>query len=332
MKNSVSKTETQSNGLLLPVTVIKGVGPSKAAALASIGIDTLQDLLNFFPRRYLDRNLTDNVLLKTGETVTLIVEVIDAYLAHGKKSRLVVGTKTRNNERISIVFFRGVNFFQKIFQPGTTLVATGKLEYFRGFQLIHPDYEILTSAIKTTYPISSTGSKKKKQEQEPEEELSELPEMIHAGRIIPLYPSGEVLKSEGLDSRGFRKILYSALEKLKGKIPEILPNEIVKRRGLILREESYREIHFPTDENSLDTAKYRLKYEELFYFNLLIEHKKKNGKKSNEYFGLYRNQKPQTKFVKIFRFNLQKIKTRRFKKLRNLQIKNNRSPFFYKVT
>lgn len=161
MKNSVSKTETQSNGLLLPVTVIKGVGPSKAAALASIGIDTLQDLLNFFPRRYLDRNLTDNVLLKTGETVTLIVEVIDAYLAHGKKSRLVVGTKTRNNERISIVFFRGVNFFQKIFQPGTTLVATGKLEYFRGFQLIHPDYEILTSAIKTTYPISSTDSKKK---------------------------------------------------------------------------------------------------------------------------------------------------------------------------
>lgn len=162
--------------------------------------------------------------------------------------------------------------------------------------------------------------------------MSELPEMIHAGRIIPLYPSGEVLKSEGLDSRGFRKILYSALEKLKGKIPEILPNEIVKRRGLILREESYREIHFPTDENSLDTAKYRLKYEELFYFNLLIEHKKKEREKSNEYFGLYRNQKPQTKFVKIFRFNLQKIKTRRFKKLRNLQIKNNRSPFFYKVT
>lgn len=109
--------------------------------------------------------------------------------------------------------------------------------------------------------------------------MSELPEMIHAGRIIPLYPSSEVLKSEGLDSRGFRKILYSALEKLKGKIPEILPNEIVKRRGLILREESYREIHFPTDENSLDTAKYRLKYEELFYFNLLIEHKKKEREK-----------------------------------------------------
>lgn len=281
MKNSVSKTENtiQNNALLLPVTVIKGVGRSKAAALASIGIDTLQDLLNFFPRRYLDRNLTDNVFLKTGETVTLIVEVIDAYLAHGKKSRLVVGTKTRNNERISIVFFRGVNFFQKIFQPGATLVATGKLEYFRGFQLIHPDYEILTSAIKTTYPINSSGSKKKNQEQEPEEELSELPEMIHAGRIIPLYPSSEALKSEGLDSRGFRKILYSALEKLKGKIPEILPNEIVKRRGLILREDSYREIHFPTDENSLDTAKYRLKYEELFYFNLLIEHKKKEREK-----------------------------------------------------
>ncbi|EKO32685.1 ATP-dependent DNA helicase RecG [Leptospira santarosai str. CBC379] len=280
MKNSASETENTNvkNELLLPVTVIKGVGFSKAAALESAGIRTLQDLLNFFPRRYLDRNLTDNVLLKTGETVTLIVEVADGYLAHGKKSRFVVGAKTKNNERISIVFFRGVSFFQKVFQPGTTLVVTGKLEYFRGFQLIHPDYEILASAIKPTYTINSAHLKKKDLQSE-EPELAELPEMIHAGRIIPLYSSGEVLKSQGLDSRGFRKILYLALERLKGGIPEILPNEIVKRRGLIPREESYREIHFPTDEISLDAAKYRLKYEELFYFNLLIEHKKKEREK-----------------------------------------------------
>ncbi|MBE8380314.1 ATP-dependent DNA helicase RecG, partial [Leptospira borgpetersenii serovar Hardjo-bovis] len=279
MKNSVSKTENTNvkNELLLPVTVIKGVGSSKAAALASIGIHTLQDLLNFFPRRYLDCSLTDNVLLKTGETVTLIVEVVDAYLAHGKKSRFVVGAKTKNNERISIVFFRGVGFFQKIFQPGTTLVVTGRLEYFRGFQLIHPDYEILANAIKPSYTINSTNLDKKSRQQEPE--LAELPEMIHAGRIIPLYSSGEVLKSQGLDSRGFRKILYLALERLKGGISEILPNEIVKRRNLIPREESYREIHFPTDEVSLDAAKYRLKYEELFYFNLLIEHKKREREK-----------------------------------------------------
>ncbi|MBM9499989.1 ATP-dependent DNA helicase RecG [Leptospira sp. 201903071] len=281
MKNSVSKTENTNgtSALLSPITVIKGIGPSKAGALASIGIHTLQDLLNFFPRRYLDRNLTDNVLLKTGETVTLILEVVDAYLAHGKKSRLVVGAKTRNNERISLVFFRGVNFFQRIFQPGTTVVATGKLEFFRGFQLIHPDYEILTSAIKPTYTVSSTSSQKKEAPKETEEEIAELPEMIHAGRIIPLYPSGEALKSEGLDSRGFRKILYLALEKLKDRIPEILPKQIVQKRELIAREESYREIHFPTDEDALEKARYRLKYEELFYFNLLIEHKKKEREK-----------------------------------------------------
>ncbi|TGK32728.1 ATP-dependent DNA helicase RecG [Leptospira gomenensis] len=280
MKNSVSKTEQTSAqiGLLSPVTVIKGVGPAKAAALSSIGIITLQDLLNFFPRRYLDRNLTENVLLKTGETVTLVLEVVDAYLAHGKKSRLVVGAKTRNNERVSVVFFRGVNFFQRLFQPGTTLVATGKLEYFRGFQLIHPDYEILTNAVKPTNSTNLSDSKKKGTD-EPEEELAELPEMIHAGRIIPLYPSGESLKSEGLDSRGFRKILYLALEKLRGNIPEILPEKIVTKRKLVAREESYREIHFPEDETSLENARYRLKYEELFYFNLLIEHKKKEREK-----------------------------------------------------
>ncbi|HMV44835.1 MAG TPA: ATP-dependent DNA helicase RecG, partial [Leptospiraceae bacterium] len=126
------------------IDTLKGIGPKKLGVLKSIGIHTLFDLVYYFPRRYLDRNFSSNILLKNGEIVTLIATVIDSYLAHGRKSRLIVGVKTANNERISLIFFSGVNYFSHVFKPGMNLVVSGKLEYFRGLQIAHPDYEIIS--------------------------------------------------------------------------------------------------------------------------------------------------------------------------------------------
>lgn len=204
----------------------------------------------------MDRNLTENILLKQGESVTLILEIIDSYLAHGRKSRLVVSAKTKNNESVSLVFFKGIQYFRRILQSGLLIAATGKLEYFRGFQLIHPDYEVL-----------SYGGNA---------ELSgeDLPESIHTGRIIPLYSTTEALREEHLDSRGLRRLVFHALEILEGKIPEILPKEVVTKRNLLQRAIAFKEIHFPTEDGNLLKARTRFKYEELYYFNLLIEYKK----------------------------------------------------------
>lgn len=204
----------------------------------------------------MDRNLTENILLKQGESVTLILEIIDSYLAHGRKSRLVVSAKTKNNESVNLVFFKGIQYFRRILQSGLLIAATGKLEYFRGFQLIHPDYEVL-----------SYGGNA---------ELSgeDLPESIHTGRIIPLYSTTEALREEHLDSRGLRRLVFHALETLDGKIPEILPKEVVTKRNLLQRAIAFKEIHFPTEDGNLLKARTRFKYEELYYFNLLIEYKK----------------------------------------------------------
>ena len=92
---------------------LKGIGPARLNALKSISIDNFQSLLYYFPRKYLDRNFTDKLFLKDGEFITLPVEVIDSYLAHGKRSRLIVSVKTHRGERISLVFFKGIAFFQK---------------------------------------------------------------------------------------------------------------------------------------------------------------------------------------------------------------------------
>lgn len=256
MKNSVSEKKKTQIDLSASISILKGVGPKKLEALESVGIRTLQDLLNWFPRRYLDRNLTENILLKQGETVTLILEVVDSYLAHGRKSRLVVSAKTKNNEPISLVFFKGIQFFKRIFQSGILVAVTGKLEYFRGFQLIHPDYEVL--AYGNNSDLSEDG----------------LPESIHTGRIIPLYPTTEAMRDEHLNSRELRKLIHGALSLLSDKIPEILPAPILKKRSLVDRSTAYREIHFPTEDENLEKARTRFKYEELYYFNLLIEYKK----------------------------------------------------------
>ncbi|TGK09497.1 ATP-dependent DNA helicase RecG [Leptospira selangorensis] len=256
MKNSVSDKKKSDISLSSSIGVVKGVGLKKLEVLESVGIKTIQDLLGWFPRRYLDRNLTENILLKQGESVTLILEVIDSYLAHGKKSRLVVSAKTKNNEPISLVFFRGIQFFRRVFQPGILVAVTGKLEYFRGFQLMHPDYEVLS------YGGNSDISE------------DDLPESIHTGRIIPLYPTTEAMRDEHLNSRELRKLIHFALKLLEGRIQEILPAQVVQKRNLMDRAQAYNEIHFPTEDEQLGRARTRFKYEELYYFNLLIEYKR----------------------------------------------------------
>ena len=241
------------------IEVLKGVGPKKKGALSSIGIHTLSDLLYYFPRRYLDRTISSSIVLKEGEIVTLLATVIDSYLAHGKKSRLIVGLRTPRNERVSLVFFKGVQYFKNIFKPDMNIAVTGKIEYFRGLQIVHPDYEIISSA-----------------------DDSDDNDFTHTGRIIPLYSSTESLKSDGLDSRGFRKMIKQIIDfSLLGalKIPEILPPRAIKKRKLAERKDAFSEIHFPKSDDSVNNARKRFAFEEFYFFNLLMNFKKDMRKK-----------------------------------------------------
>jgi ATP-dependent DNA helicase RecG len=109
------------------VSLLKGIGPKKSASLSTIQINTISNLLYYIPRKYLDRNFSNEIFLKEGDTVTLLATVVDSFLAHGKKSRLVVSVKTKRGEQISLVFFKGIQFFKKIIKSNSLLVITGKL-------------------------------------------------------------------------------------------------------------------------------------------------------------------------------------------------------------
>ena len=230
------------------VNILKGIGGARANVLAEIGIQTIGDVLNYFPRRYLDRSVSDEPFLETGKQTTLVVRVVNSYLAHGRKSRLLVHCRTLHGEALSLVFFKSPSYFRGIFQAEQTYIVSGKLDFYKGLQISHPDYELLDA----------------------EDENN----LIHVGRIIPLYPSTEKMKKNYLDSRGFRRLISQVIQDPNLVVPEILPPDCVKKYGFINRKDAFAGIHFPENDEALNQARRRFVYEELFLFHHLMWHKR----------------------------------------------------------
>lgn len=164
--------------------------------------------------------------------------VQSAYLAHGRRSRLVVQTRTASGEGLQLVFFRGVGYFRRVFIPDRAFVVSGKIEFYGGMQMAHPDFEELDPEDTTT---------------------------IHTGRIVPVYPGTDALKQKGLDSRGFRRIIHAVLE--AATLPDLLPAAVLTKSGMLSRMDAIRQIHFPENKKDLAVARESLKYEELFLFS-----------------------------------------------------------------
>ncbi len=233
-----------------PVTELKGVGPARAKVLeAEAGIRTVGDLLYYFPRRRVDRSITTNsTMMNVGDTVTMIVTVASTFVAHGRRSRLMAKCRTPGGEAVTLIWFRGVQYFRNVIHQDETLIVSGKLEFYNGMQIAHPDFEVL----------------------DPDDEN----ELLHTGRIIPLYASGETLRKNHLDSRGFRRLISAALNDLPDlEVPEMVPAELMVKHNLMNRLAALRNIHYPEDEQVLQEARRRLKYEELYLFNILMYHK-----------------------------------------------------------
>jgi len=227
-----------------PIQYVKGIGPKRAASLRSVSIETVEDLLNYFPRRYLDRSHLINIRqLKAGEEATVMGKVISCRIIRGRRSRyvVIVGDGTGI---LQCVWFRGLNYISKLFEAGETVAFHGKVTVYRGPQLIHPEYD----------KISEEG------ESDP----------VHTGGIIPMYPSTEALSRMNLDSRGFRRILRRVLDQIGDTVPETLSEEILRNRQLVSLSEALVNIHFPQSWSHLMQAQYRLKFEELFYLQLFL--------------------------------------------------------------
>jgi ATP-dependent DNA helicase RecG len=231
------------------VQYLKGIGPERAKALKTVGVESVEDLLYHIPRRYLDRStILPIARVRPGSEVTIIGRVEAFGKARTRRPQFQVILKDKSG-MIKLVWFSKLTWIANLFEENDLVVASGQVTFYRGLQMVHPELEILS----------------KKSEEEVSEE-----ELIHTGRVIPLYPSTAELKKVWLDSRGFRRVLKPLLEKVPDLVKETLPEKIVADLGLLPLSQAMREIHFPDNLESAEKARDRLAFDELFYLELML--------------------------------------------------------------
>lgn len=227
-----------------PIQFVKGIGPKRAALLKTIGVETVEALLYYFPRKYLDRShLIPISQLKQGDMATVVGRIYSAEVVSGRRKRfvLLVGD---GSGYLQCVWFQGLSYVSKLFQVGGTVAFSGKVAWYRGPQLVHPEYD----------RISDEG------EADP----------LHTGAIVPLYPSNEALSRGGLDGRGFRKIIKACFAALPDVLPEPLPVSVLSAQKLMERRQALENIHYPENRDLWEQAQRRLKFEELFFIQLFL--------------------------------------------------------------
>ncbi|MCW8796359.1 MAG: ATP-dependent DNA helicase RecG [Chlorobium sp.] len=240
----------------IPVTCIRGVGPRKAALLGQSGIETIADLYDFFPRRYLDRRTIKPVNgLVEGELATVVGTVKKVYRQHARPghSRLNVTLVDKSGE-LELVWFRSVFHVSAALRQGDTLAVHGRVVFFgRQRQMQHPEYERLN----LDAPGSTEGG-------------DDVSALLYTGKIVPVYPSSESRKGAGMGPKGMRGLLEKAFTLNPPCFRENLSEKIISQYGLLPINQAYRMIHFPSSPEMLERALYRFKWTELFYAQLFF--------------------------------------------------------------
>ena len=257
VKDRATSKEAVASGvdfLFSDVQFLKGVGPRRAEVLAESGIYTIFDLFLYTPRKYVDRTqITAMKDVSEGMQVTVLGKVSAAGPVRGGRRNRFVTIIEDQTGYVELVWFQKYRYLENIFKEGDIVIASGKISYFNGISLAHPEFEIIDS-------------------------IDEEP--IHTGRIIPIYPENMAFRQNGLTSRGLRRIIKPALDTLAGLPCETLPESGRREYGLIDLTRAIRQVHFPDTQEMADMGRQRLSFEELFHLELILvgRQKKRHSK------------------------------------------------------
>ena len=252
-----------------PLQYIKGVGPKKAATLSRHGLNDVRDLLLYLPRQYLDRtNVVPIGQLKVDQSATIIGEVKAHGTLYGKRRRYEV-LLDDGTGAIALVWFQGVRYWERLFKKGQKFAATGTVTSFMGAQMIHPDLERLED---------------------------DSDRMIHAGRIIPVYPQTAELNKAGLNSKGIRRLTTFIFENLSEKLTDYLPGKESQKQGLASLHEAIEHIHYPENREQVETGRRRLAFDELLSFQFLVQRSKSQKEETKK---KHRYDKPGEKLTRV---------------------------------
>jgi ATP-dependent DNA helicase RecG len=229
-----------------PVEFIKGVGPSRADVLKKdLGLFTFQDMLSHYPFRYIDRTkyFKINQINPESQYIQIIGRVISKKVIGDKRAKRIIAVFKDETGIMELVWFQSLKWVDEHITVGVAYVAFGKPNLFNGtFSISHPEMEL--------YQTKQVGR----------------------GNLTlqPVYNSTEKLKKFTLDSKGIQRLIAGLLDQVIPQVPESLPQYILDKYQLPNKRMALLNIHFPKNQQDLNAAERRLKFEELFFIQLSL--------------------------------------------------------------
>ncbi|MCR5362081.1 MAG: ATP-dependent DNA helicase RecG [Bacteroidales bacterium] len=227
---------------------VPGIGPKRAALLASeLKVTTDEELLNYFPYRYVDKSKVYRICDLQGEMPYVLLRgrfTMFEELGVGTRGHRYRGVFSDGTGMIECLWFQGIRFIKEsvLAHEEYMLFGAPKLnDYTHGFQVSHPELE----------PASKNG-------------------VDAMQSLMGMYNTTEKMKKFFLNSRAIQRIILGYLQKHIEPFPETLPAYIVEHMHLMKYNQAIRQIHFPANPDNLQRAQYRLKFEELFYLQLYL--------------------------------------------------------------
>ena len=232
------------NLLQTDIKFVPGVGPKRAEILnKEIGVFTVGDLLRWYPYRYIDRSRIYYIHEIDQSTAYIQLKGrITAFETFGEgRRRRLVAHFTDGTGFIDLVWFQGIRFIEGKYKLNQEYIVFGKPNLFNNkWNIAHPEID----------PFMND---------------SDTPEGLMA-----MYNTTEKMKNHYLNSKAMQKIIESAFGLIKGSLPEMLSDDVIKAANLIPFHDAIENIHFPKSAGLLRDAEFRLKFEELFYIQLNI--------------------------------------------------------------
>ena len=232
--------------LQTPIEYLKGVGPQRGELLRKeLGIHRYEDLINFYPNRYIDRTryYKINELNNNPAEVQIIGKIINIKMVEfGKAKKRLVATFVDETGEMELVWFQGHKWIRESLKINIPYVIFGKVTSFNGqYNMAHPEMELLN---------------------EHEQSLRSA--------LQPVYPSTETLTNRGISNRVVNKMMQQLFLETQAKFTETLPQYLLDELKLIPKNAALFNIHFPKSPELLAKAQFRLKFEELFFIQLQL--------------------------------------------------------------
>ncbi len=230
----------------ISVVYLKGIGAVRAETLKNeLVISTYKDFLTHYPFRYVDKTEFKTISQVAQESVAYQIcgQITELQFVGEKRTKRLVAKFKDSTGTLELVWFQGAKWIAEKLKLNSDYVVYGRATSFMGkFNMAHPDIEVAT------------------------------PELL-AGQssFQSVYNSTEKLKYKNLDSEGIRKAIRVLVFQItEQNTPETLTSALVTDFNLISKAEALKQIHFPDSKMLLDKARFRLKFEELFFVQLKI--------------------------------------------------------------